>query len=637
MSRFTDPDQPASPGPQEPPDGVRHVPGVSDGMLSELAPLLGAEGIDLDHLDDVEPRALQSAMESAVERRNMELFTPTGAHRTQALAVLRAFTEATAGHNTDRAQAVLDAVEPEETDTRPAISHVLGAGLGLLDSWFADRRYRKALTSARVSSRRRQVRASATDVLAAARRRAAFASLDDLTIDHGGLALFEGVATVVAAAVAAIAKRERRPVARVAADLLVPDADYASIDVAAAPQGRDFGYAQTPASDPTLARILAQFEQWLTGKDHIMAPSVSDEVETLRGVAALGATAGADLASPDDMSTFVRLLVDMGSDGEEDSRESMTACLMSLDEYVHFQWDRSPDPAAWDDAHDVVEDALNDAMPEGDTAELAKAVVAALDVDPDVRLETLRAARICTAVPEFLEWLGRRIPVTQSGNLRLADIRTVAAMLGVSARGVRKLPAPEPPVGDLPPETPLPDPQTYIVRSMRDVPVLEAWWEAMQITGIITINSTSALPGPDAAEWSGEAQPTLETIEGFASIVVTMILTHGADRPDPLGTERIIPMVAALRTLAASAPDLELPADDDMFNTVLAPRALQRLAWLQQAGLMERDAEGRFITPEGARPIVTSAAMGVLTASRGGDEEEYGDAGDAAEDYSDDE
>lgn len=417
--------------------------------------------------------------------------------------------------------------------------------------------------------------------------------MDDLTIDHGGLALFEGVATVVAAAVAAISRRERRPVAEMAAELLVPDADYAPAEVATAPQGRNFGYAETPAPDAALDRILTLFRTWLIEQEDIMAPSVSDEVETLRGVAVLGATAGASITDPDDIGTVVDMLVGMGSDGEEDSHESMMACLFTLDE----------------------------AMPEDDTAEFAKAVVDAMEIAPDARLRTLRAARVCTAIPEFLEWLGARRPVTQSGYLRLADIEPAAAILGVSARGVRKLPEWEPPLKALAPETPLPDPQTFLARSMRDVPMLEAWWEAMLHSGILTVNTTSARPGPATATWSGGTPPDLETVEDFVSVFTAMILTHGADRPEPLGTETVIPVLASPRALVASAPGLELPLDGDVFNTLLTPRALQRLAWLQRAGLMERDAEGRFHVPEGARRAVATTAMSVLKASSAEDDE----------------
>jgi hypothetical protein len=68
--RRTSPDPPA--GLPE----IRHQPGIAADLMRELAPLLAAEGIDLNAALDLE--TLQAALDRAIERRNVALFTPVG-------------------------------------------------------------------------------------------------------------------------------------------------------------------------------------------------------------------------------------------------------------------------------------------------------------------------------------------------------------------------------------------------------------------------------------------------------------------------------------------------------------------------------------------------------------------------------
>ena len=62
-------------------------------MLRELAPLLAEEGIDIN-ADVPDMDTLQNALNRAVERRNMALFTPVGQARELALTALRLAIEA---------------------------------------------------------------------------------------------------------------------------------------------------------------------------------------------------------------------------------------------------------------------------------------------------------------------------------------------------------------------------------------------------------------------------------------------------------------------------------------------------------------------------------------------------------------
>src|SRR3954449_1643702 len=119
----------------EPPPGPPRVelkPGMANEMLRELAPLLAEEGIDLDNTDALDTQTLQRAMNRAVERRNMELFTPVGQTRDLAATALRLVVQALAEDDSTVASAVLDEVQPESPDnSAPTVSACIGLALGL--------------------------------------------------------------------------------------------------------------------------------------------------------------------------------------------------------------------------------------------------------------------------------------------------------------------------------------------------------------------------------------------------------------------------------------------------------------------------------------------------------------------------
>jgi hypothetical protein len=99
----------------EPPLGpqVVHTPGLADQMLRELAPLLAEEGIDINNTGGLDVDTLQQALNKAVERRNLALFTPVGPDRDLAVTTLRLVVEAIAEDNAPLAAAILDQVQPE--------------------------------------------------------------------------------------------------------------------------------------------------------------------------------------------------------------------------------------------------------------------------------------------------------------------------------------------------------------------------------------------------------------------------------------------------------------------------------------------------------------------------------------------
>lgn len=540
------------------------------------------------------------------ELRSLELFTPTGADRAMALSVLRRFTEATADGRTEEAQAVLDAVEPE-APTGPTMPQVLGASVGLLDTWFSDRRYRSALSSVRAAARRRPVRACASDLLAAVRKGGGYASIDDLSIRHGGLAMFEAAATLVSASVAAIAKGQRTSVPLAGRELLIADTDYTGAKLA--PQGRGIGYSGfTPADD----RMVEAFGAWLSEQDDITGPDPDQEKELLQSILALTRVAGIDLHNPNDMEAVLGFVDDLDAD-DQTPAGATTAFLLTLDDYVHFQWERARSPEAWERADEAVEAELGASDEDADQV-VDDAISATRQVDPAIRRTTLMGTLAVTAVRDILGWVGKSRPVTATGNLRLADIEPVAAMLGIRAEGVRSTTGLEEPYDDtMDMESPIPDPPVYYARTLREVPVLHAWWTAVCASEILETTARTVRPGPQAQAWLAEGGPSLETLEDFAGFVVALVLSVStdSDAADIRTLATRIALKAAGRTIVAATEGLMMPEVPDEENWDV-PILLQRLVWLRNLGLLETDPSGEFRAPEGTRAAVADGALRVL-------------------------
>jgi hypothetical protein len=196
------------PEPVAGPPRIQHTPGVADEMLRELAPLLAEEGIDLSGDDIPDMDTLQAALDRAVERRNLELFTPVGATRQIAADTLRQVIAAVLAGDSRRAGELLEQVQPESPDNTVAtIASCIGIALGLLDDTLtAPGAPTVALPSGHWNGER-----AATDILALARKGKAFRSLDKLLIRQGGPQVLNGSALALAATTAAIAHTTNTP------------------------------------------------------------------------------------------------------------------------------------------------------------------------------------------------------------------------------------------------------------------------------------------------------------------------------------------------------------------------------------------------------------------------------------------
>ena len=167
---------------------------------------------------------LQRALDRAVERQNLALFTPTGRARDLAATALRQASEAIADGDTARAAAVLDQIQPESPDHSVAtVAGCTGVALGLLDEWLSGRDPTAPTNLAahiRLPPGHWIGERAATDVLALAAKGRAFRSLDTLTVRQGGHHLLYGSALALAAAGLAWARQTRAELAELTATII---------------------------------------------------------------------------------------------------------------------------------------------------------------------------------------------------------------------------------------------------------------------------------------------------------------------------------------------------------------------------------------------------------------------------------
>jgi len=204
-------------GPEQPPGlpQVQFRPGLADETLRELAPLLAEEGIDVDNIDVADPDTLQRALDRAVERRNMQLFSPVGPTRDIALITLRLVVEAILDGDTALAGALLERVQPDSPDNSTAtVASCIGIALGLLDDWLSGQAHdaparlshHSVLPAGHWTGKR-----AAADVLGLAGRGRAFGSLGKLLVGQGGPQVLAGSALALAAAIDAWAEQTDTP------------------------------------------------------------------------------------------------------------------------------------------------------------------------------------------------------------------------------------------------------------------------------------------------------------------------------------------------------------------------------------------------------------------------------------------
>lgn len=568
--------------------GIVHKPGMAAEMLAEMAPFLAAEGIDLQDPNSIHDLdELNAALARATQQHNLRTMTPVHRDRDLALTVLVEFTETLESKNTRRAETVLNSIEPESSEHRPAASHVIGAGLGLLDNWYTNPELAHVLEDVEIPKWRGPARSTARQLLTLARRGEAYDSLNSLIMRHGGQFVMTSIMLAVAATILTYAARRDVPL------LQASDALFAHDSGAQSPRVSPLG-AGSDDED-----LIDAFHEWLLADPDADPAETELEVQFFTGLIQIARTVGLDPEDPEDIAPLAEVLADFSD------HDSANAMLLLLDRYVHFQLEG--DPTYWEDAHEELMEVFADATMDPDYAAVDEAVRAAQQLPAEERAKALAATRVVKAVGPLLEWLGDSRPVTGTGNLRRKDIEPAAALLGIHARGVAKMPPPQwrdhPTLWGTEPD------DVVHAQSMSQVPLLGAWWSALALADVIEITPTRALPGARAESFR-TTPPSVDAAQMLAACVVSEQLLHRLENSIYDGLTVVNEAIAHL--INALDPVNHEPAtahDRPKIGRFDPPRLMEFRA-LTHAGLLTVTDEGIVIPA----PLRAAVGMGVMMA-----------------------
>ncbi|MFI8695966.1 UNVERIFIED_ORG: hypothetical protein EDC92_11911 [Dietzia maris] len=197
-----------TPEPEPGPPEFVNIPGVADELLAELAPFLAEDGFDLTQpavLDDLS--TLQDSLNRAVERYNMQLFTPVGERRESAATFVAVIvTDILRGNSMMAAKLLSEAVPQSLDGSEPEVSACIGVCLGLLDDWYSGRNpgVPAGLAARTTLPRGHWVgEQAANDILGLARKSRALEKVNAIIGKQGGHHTLAGSVLAVAAAISA--------------------------------------------------------------------------------------------------------------------------------------------------------------------------------------------------------------------------------------------------------------------------------------------------------------------------------------------------------------------------------------------------------------------------------------------------
>lgn len=200
--------------------------------------------------------------------------------------------------------------------------------------------------------------------------------------------------------------------------------------------------------------------------------------------------------------------------------------------------------------------------------ETAEPVQANAD-DPEARYTAIVETRFMAGVKEFAQWMGDGHAVTGTGLPKRADIKDVAATIGIDAEGVAKKPEEAQPVAsDLDLSVPAEVQPTRYATSAQAIPELIAFWTTMQETGQAQVNSTKIQPGDKAAAFAFEDAEQLDAAEELIATYVAQTLTYDADEAAVKQTAQFILDAEAADTEGVLIPRLRQLEAMDLLEIV---------------------------------------------------------------------
>ncbi len=347
--------------------------------------------------------------------------------------------------------------------------------------------------------------------------------------------------------------------------------------------------------------LVRDFGRWLRQQDEIAAPSVREETDAFEEILKAARQLGYDPHTSYGIEELVYVFSE--SDGP-DSDGVVEAAIATLHDYIHYQMETG-NPGEWADAHEAVEGVIAEFLAEDNI--LVDTFLEADRITPELRRASFAETVLVSRVAELLDWIGKGRKTAPSGGFRRVDIEYGAGLLGIAAQGVSKLP-PFVPSSQSMLDSDEDQQGILYVQSMKDVPLLPSWLNALRAAGIIESNSYRVFPGPAADDWLAEELPPLELAEMVIGFTAAYFLTEDYERRY-FGEDTMARTVNHLIQALNPEQDL-LPQHVSDFEQVLDNVARRNLDLLVRVGLVAKEDSGNFAVPEKLRGAV---AKGVLT------------------------
>jgi hypothetical protein len=343
----------------------------------------------------------------------------------------------------------------------------------------------------------------------------------------------------------------------------------------------------TPAVDEAL---IDSFVQWLRGGEldedaeaygHLVESTLTNLAHTRPGFRATGWL-------PTDAHTLLEVADELVAQDTDDMDDVAMTIIASTLTFLNFLDENRLWTGTEEDFTHCIEDLLEFVEPEPPV--LLPEDIALPTVDEEDELRALLALPAITALAALVDWVGASMPVTATKVPKPASLPGLADALGidlaVDSDGF---------------------PRVRKIRSMRDVPEMMTYWETAEEVGLITVNSTRAVRGPNAELIADHTTPALPLIRAAVTEFVRRQFVSQPDYLDLMQLTDVVVMqviLAGMTSAPSPTPPEDAPLDDESLMDDFVYDRLDAL--VEQKWLTKDDA---YRVPAALQPAVLRAVQ----------------------------
>ncbi|KAF0959650.1 plasmid pRiA4b ORF-3 family protein [Rhodococcus sp. T7] len=300
----------------------------------------------------------------------------------------------------------------------------------------------------------------------------------------------------------------------------------------------------TPAVDPAL---IDDFVQWLRTRDfpvdadlfpHLVESTLTNLARGRRGFRATGWL-------PADAHVLLDVADEVAAEPSEDVEDVAMAIVASALTFLNYLDENRLWTGTEENLIHCIEDLVQFLEPQSPILLPEDIALPAVNEEDEVR--ALVSLPVITTLAALVEWVGAGVPVTSTKVPKPVSLPDLAQALGidlaVDSEGF---------------------PRARKIRSMRDVPEMLEYWETAEEIGLITVNSTRAVPGPNAELITDRTTPALPLIRAAVTEYVRRQLVSG--QRHPLDPTHMTDIVVIQVILAGMTEEPTASSEDERFD-----------------------------------------------------------------------